>query len=327
MMNSNKAFYVLVVVAIASAVGYALLSKPRVASPLSSEPEIVIRNSKSEATLPRSGVTSRTTRSSIEESAQSVSQIHASKFQDQFPDPTDHLRRLGLDSTESGIRKTLADTSNNSAARYWSAMALGKSKGADAGQILAEVLENDRILDVRIGAIGGLAYLGDSGSISVLENYLNHDPNEILRESIVSALYRNNSDAGREVLRRTASDQSQVFAVRRQSLAVLSQTRTPDMANTMRVFLVDEQPELRAIAAIALSHEHGDEVISHLVNAALDENVPLSTWGNVIYRLQAITGDRFTKVKSIEYVTNSDARLATKREIEVWWDGVTASHR
>lgn len=326
-MKPGNLLYITATISVALIIAYVTINRdsvPPVVEPAIEIPAAAIDAViEQEATLAKTKANAETAGVDADERTQSLERPHTDKFQDQFPDPKAELRRLGMDTSDFGIRDTLSNKTNTSGARYWSAMALGKSKSADAGQILTEILKYDEDHGTRLGAIGGLAYLGDSESISILENYLNHDPNDSIRMGVVSALYRNNSDIGREVLSKVVVDQTQRLSVREQALEFLALTGTPKIANTMRVLLVDELPELRARAAVALANDHRDEALPYLVSAALDDDLSLGAWGAVLRQLQAITGDRFTKVKPLDYFSGPGPRSATNREIESWWESIS----
>ena len=233
----------------------------------------------------------------------------------------EELLKLGIDPSESVIRSLLADSGGKPEARYWSAIALGQSKSSDAAQILERLMKVDTDNDVRIGAIKGLAFLGSPQALSLLEHALQTEPSQSIRSSIVSSLYVASTPGRHAILRDVAIDSTQPLAVRVNALEVTGLVLDDPAANTMRLLLVDHEPEIRARAAVALSRHSVDEVLSFLVTSALDDEVPLHVWHDVLTRLQKITGNRFTTIRPIDYSNDPDLRFLTNMEIESWWGG------
>jgi len=312
-MNLSRAIFVLVAIIVASVVAYQLMGTdapspvpPQAASEEPAGAQNAIVDSESDDVAP-------------DEVAEPGASLVPDGFLEQFPDPIEVLRERGLDTSEAGIRAMLADTNRPSGARHWGAMALGKLNSAGAYEILAQLLKNETDNDVRIGAVGGLAYLGDSESISLLESYLAHDPDESVRVAVLSALYRNPSEMGREVFSRTAVDTTQHLPVRVSALEGTALVQSEAVANTMRTLLIDTEPEIRARAAVALSRTHQNEALSYLVDSALDDDIPLHVWGRVVRRLQEVTDDQFTDHKPVDYAADPELRASTKKEIARWW--------
>jgi len=320
-MNTGKAVSIVLIIVALSVVGYTLWYEDEQA-PVQSEqpaekPEFTANSTEQDTDVDVDvtsvDLPSRPSEASILDT-----------FPSRFTDPFDRLRKLDLETSEIGIRATLSDESQSTEARYWSAIALGKSQSADAGNILEDILKNDDETDMQIGAVAGLAYLGDPKSLNILENTLNYHPNSSLRSSIISALLRNPSQSTHDIVSRTVVDQSQELNVRLNAFQYLALTESPAIANTMRTLLADSSAELRASAAVALSREYRDEAMSHLVSAALDDDLPLEIWGDVVLRLQEMTEAKVDALKPIDYFTNSEARSQTKIEIENWWRSINS---
>lgn len=239
-----------------------------------------------------------------------------------LPNPSEELARLGIDSSLNTLRAVLSDPEGNSDTRYWSAMLLGMTGTAEDGDLLIQMASPDQEHDVRMGAIAGLVHLDEEDHLRVLQDYLSYDADEAIRLGVVSAIYRNMTEAGQEIVINSALDTSQLPFVRLHSATVLAENTSASIENTMRVLLVDEVAELRATAAVSLARKYSDEVTPQLVKSAIEDELSIDLWDQVRRELQIISDFEITSKPSIEYVTNPEARIATNREIREWWAGV-----
>ena len=238
-------------------------------------------------------------------------------------DAIKQLTELGVDTSFENLVAILNDRNGVPDERYLSAIAIGQLKNAGSRQVLTQTF-NDEDVEVRRGVVTGLGLLGDSESVQDLETFLNHDPSRSVRTAVISALYRVNTDNSREILSRTVINPTQKLNIRMSAIEVLTLTQNQAIANTMRSLLVDENSQIRASAAVELSRGHGDEAVSYLVTAALDDSLPIYVWGGVLSRLQEIAGQDFTTARPVDYASNPKIRVATNKEIESWWKRISA---
>lgn len=240
-------------------------------------------------------------------------------------DAVDRLGELGIDTSFDNLVATLSNQDSETSIRYLCAIAIGQSRNSDSRRELANALDDEDI-EVRHGVVTGLGLVGDVESVRILSDLLNYDPNQALRGTVISALYRANSDQSREVLSRAAADQTQEQDLRLFAIEILGLTQSEEIANTMRILLVDEHPQIRASAAVELSRHYEDEAVFYLVTSAQDDSLPVYIWGGVLTRLQEITGKTFGSARPIDYASNPVFRAETKIEIQNWWQDINPNH-
>ena len=263
-------------------------------------------------------------------SEQAVTSPDAARLIDRFSDmpidPLAELKRLGIDTSVDNLLKLAADEGAPREVRYWGAIALGQEKAPGASELLADLLSRSSDIDLKHAAIGGLAYLNEPASIEILWSYVRHDPSESIRSVVLTSLYRYGPPTAQEIISEAAVDPLQFVSVRVLAAQVLAQDLSESRANTMRVLLVSEQVELRAMAALAMSRDYSDEVMPTLVSSVLDNNLSIHTWDELRRAIQESSGAQFAVFEPSEYLSDPLARATTNQDIEDWWNETTKAN-
>lgn len=251
---------------------------------------------------------------------------------DVLPTPVMMMDEAGIPLDPKEIAQVLSDVTQPPKLRYWAAMALAQLEAREYLPTIIQSLD-DSVLLVQQGAMVALQHLPTDDAVQPLCLKSSSHSNRDIRYFATSVLFSVKTDAATKCIVRSATSVNEDYQTRWQALYHLWQNRDPGSAYDELVpTLDDENPTLRALAAMSLSKRHeSDELVMDSLGirealgaALLDHEMDMFTFNEAVERFEQLTGTEIMLDASqdIEYYNfDEKGRAIVDERIQAWLDG------
>ncbi len=250
---------------------------------------------------------------------------------DVLPTPLMKMEEAGIPPESMAIASVLGDPTQPPELRYWAAMALAQLEASEYLPAIVQAMD-DHVLLVQQGAMLALQHLPAEDAVPQLcEKSRSHTERDV-RHIATLVLLSVKTDSATICIVRSATSVKEDYRTRWQALYHLWQNRDPSEAyDNLVPALDDENPTLRALAAMALSkrHESDESAIKSLGiretlgEALLDHEMHIFTFKEAIERFEFLTGTEIMldPSKDIEYFDfQNRGRAIVDERIRAWLD-------
>ena len=189
------------------------------------------------------------------------------------PTPQERLVEAGIEVSIPSLTTTLQDPSVAPELRYFSAVALGRTKRTAVLETLHSAL-TDATEDVRAGAVAGLRHLAAPASVAPLRNVALEDPSPHVRQSTIGALQQIGGDLAASTLVDMATASSNSESLRINALFAVGRIARPAQRDALTALLAHPNTRIRTTSAIALAAAGDREAVPVLIDAIQDRSVP-----------------------------------------------------
>lgn len=246
--------------------------------------------------------------------------VVANSIWDVGPLPEERLEQLGIDTTVSSMAAVLNDQSQPTEARYWSAIALGRTKDRSALRLLTNTL-TDENADIRMGALVGLEELREPGAIPEISQLLKHDSNDGVRQQAIVSLMRIGGLAAEDALATAGADQNQSSEIRVGAVVALGTQSTATSLDKLRVLTESTSTEVRVRSIVILSRRYPAEYTPDLVEASKESELNQLVMDDVVNQLEEISGEEFTGGPIGWARLSPNQQQLVQQRIAEWWAG------
>ncbi|MEO1247456.1 MAG: HEAT repeat domain-containing protein [Pseudomonadota bacterium] len=229
------------------------------------------------------------------------------------------LEEKGFDTSFDNLSSTLQNEDADLRTRLLAALALGQSGNPQALDVLLAELNNSN-MKIRGGVLRGISETRDSRAIPALESVLLSDGSPAVRQASLSALAKTGTGEAISAIARGLSVANQNTGVRISIVEFLRSNPSFDSRGLLESLLLDENWEIRARAAVALSERGQLKSDQVLVDVATSYDIPHYVWTDVVSRLEdAHNTTFFSEGPSGRSRMDMNFKQRVNAEILDWW--------
>ncbi len=239
-------------------------------------------------------------------------------------DPTLELAQLGLDTSPTSLEALATGPDIDSQVRYLALVAIGRSEYAGALETLTAFCTDDVDPDLQLGAIQGLAELGDPSAVPLFQSIARSSTREASVQSALLGLARRDSPDSRRAMIALARSGEMGRGAMISIIHLFRRSPGDDSDELLRELQGHSELPVRASATIGLSERFGREFDGALVAIAAESVDDLEVWPDIVRRIEHRSGLAFESADELRSPNiDREARLRASQRMADWYESLS----